>query len=389
HVYGWAVDAADDSAVRFAARALAAGLAVEASDQAFTATGRKFARGSLLVRGHENPKKTAEDVARAATDSGAVAYALTTARSSDESFDLGGQHFRALFAPKIAIAAGPRASTDGFGHVWHLIDRELGLPATLLDGAELGGTDLRRYDVLVLPSGNFDLAACKDDLKAWIRSGGTLIALEDSAVAVCNAELGLSAVRERGSVLAELDVYQEAARREDAARHIVIDEAVVYGDPREPEEESEAPAVEEKKPKPETPSKEERERKEEFDRRFAPTGVALRARVDANAWITAGAPEELPVFYSGSQVLYAKPPVRTAVRLAAADQLRLSGLIWPEARERLGGAAWLTVERVGRGQVILFAAQPNFRGFWLSGARFLSNAIVLGPGLGADPLRRP
>ena len=115
----------------------------------------------------------------------------------------------------------------------------------------------------------------------------------------------------------------------------------------------------------------------------------LRARTDPNAWITAGAPSELPVFYAGSQVLYAKPPVHTAVRLAPADQLRLSGLLWPEARERLSRAAWLTVERVGRGQVILFAAQPNFRSFWQSGSRFLANAIVLGPGLGADPSRRP
>ena len=388
HVYGWAVDANDDSAVRFCARALAAGLAVEASDETFSAAGRKFSRGSLLVRAHENPTKTREDVERAAQASEALAFALTTARSPDESADLGGHHFRALFSPRIAIAGGSPASTDGFGHVWHLIDRDLGLPATLLDGADLGSADLRRYDVLVLPPGNFDLHAAGDDLKAWVRSGGTLIAIEDSALSVADAELGLSQVRQRRSVLAELAVYDEAARREDAARNIVIDEAKVWGDTtEEPAEEARADA--EKKTKPETPSKEELERSEEFNRRFGPSGAALRAHTDPNQWITAGAPSELPVFFSGSQVLLAKPPVRTAVRLAAADQLRLSGLVWPEARERLSRSAWLTVERVGRGQVILFATQPNFRSFWHSGARFLANAIVLGPGLGADPLRRP
>ncbi len=388
HVYGWAVDASDDSAVRFAARALAAGLAVEASDEAFTAGGHKFARGSLLVRAHENPTKTQVDVDRAATESDAQAFALTSARSHDESADLGGQHFRPLVSPRIAIAGGAPASPDGFGHVWHLIDRELGLPATLLDGAELGGADLRRYDVLVLPSGNFELAAAADDLKAWVRSGGTLIAIEDSALSVCSAELGLSQVRERGKVLADLAVYEEAARREDDARQINIDEAKVWGD-AVPAPEKPAASDAEKKSKPETPSKEELERSEEFNRRFSPSGVVLRARTDPNAWITAGAPSELPVFYAGPQVLYAKPPVRTAVRLAPADQLRLSGLVWPEARERLSHAAWLTVERLGRGQVILFATQPNFRSFWQSGARLLANAIVLGPGLGADPLRRP
>jgi hypothetical protein len=77
------------------------------------------------------------------------------------------------------------------------------------------------------------------------------------------------------------------------------------------------------------------------------------------------------------------------VRLSDESTLRLSGLVWPEARERLAHGAWLTVERMSRGQVILFASTPNFRSFWRSGARLLANAIVLGPGLGADVLRRP
>ena len=389
HVYAWAIEGGDDSAVRFAARALAAGLGVQASDEAFNAGGKRFSRGSLLVRGIENPDgDVAEQVERAARASGAKAFALTTARSPDDSADLGGQHFRALLVPRIALAGGAPSSAEGFGHVWHLIDRELGLPATLLDGSDLSGNDLRRYDVLVLPSGNFDLSSAADDLKAWVRSGGTLIAIEDSAVAVARESLGLSQVRERSNVLAELDVYAEAARREDDARKIEIDEAHVWGDTL-PEKTTEAAATDEKKTEAPKPSKEELERADQFNRRFGPSGAVLRARVNSNAWITAGAENELPVFYSGSQVLLAKPPVQTAVRLAPAEELRLSGLVWPEARERLSRGAWLTVERVGRGQIILFATQPNFRCFWQSGARMLANAIVLGPGLGADALRRP
>jgi hypothetical protein len=38
--------------------------------------------------------------------------------------------------------------------------------------------------------------------------------------------------------------------------------------------------------------------------------------------------------------------------------MRLSGLLWPEARERLADSAYLTVERLGNGQVILFASSP-------------------------------
>jgi hypothetical protein len=40
----------------------------------------------------------------------------------------------------------------------------------------------------------------------------------------------------------------------------------------------------------------------------------------------------------------------------------MAGLLWPEAAHRLANGAWLTREAVGRGQIILFATPPVFRG---------------------------
>ena len=64
-------------------------------------------------------------------------------------------------------------------------------------------------------------------------------------------------------------------------------------------------------------------------------------------------------------------------------RLRMSGLLWPEAAHRLANAAWVTRERVGKGQVVLFASPPTFRGATLGMARVLLNAMIYGPGLGA------
>jgi hypothetical protein len=61
----------------------------------------------------------------------------------------------------------------------------------------------------------------------------------------------------------------------------------------------------------------------------------------------------------------------------------MSGLIWPEAQQRLANAAYLTQESKGNGQIIMFANKPNFRGATKGTARLLLNAIVYGPGLGA------
>ena len=119
-------------------------------------------------------------------------------------------------------------------------------------------------------------------------------------------------------------------------------------------------------------------------RRFSPAGVLVRGLVDDEAWITSGFGDEMPVLVSGSTAFMSRDPVRTPVRLAVADDLRLSGLLWPEARERLAQSAWLTVERKGRGQVILFAANPARRGHFRAGARLFGNAVVYGPGAGAS-----
>lgn len=71
--------------------------------------------------------------------------------------------------------------------------------------------------------------------------------------------------------------------------------------------------------------------------------------------------------------------------------LRLSGLLWPEARKRWKETAYLTREGLGKGQIILFAGEPHFRAYFYGSGRLLANAILLGPGFGTrqtEPWRK-
>ena len=61
---------------------------------------------------------------------------------------------------------------------------------------------------------------------------------------------------------------------------------------------------------------------------------------------------------SGDSVMMSMHPTETPVRLVDEDDLRLSGLPWPEERKRLANSYFATVERHGRGQVIL-EVHPN------------------------------
>ena len=377
--YALVVDGSLDRSVRFAARAMQLGLAVHLADEEFEAAGRSFPRGSLLLRRHENSSGFEERAARAAREARVPLFAADTGRSPGEGPDLGGGSFRLLEPPRVALVTGDPIDREAFGHVWHELDVNLALPATLIEAGSLGSTDLRRYNVLVLPpsrglGARFETLAA--DLDTWVHSGGTLIAMSGSAAALCDPELGLTSAVLRRDALEDLDAYAFAAGREALARA----DAELPSDLWEPGLDDAEPS----EPEP-SPDVDELERLDEWARRFRPRGVILRGLVDREHWIHAGSGSELPVFYDGSAVLLTQEPVRAPVRLAAAEDLRLGGLLWPEARERIARSTWLAVERRGHGQVVLFASAPTFRGSFRAMARLFTNAVVFGPGAGADP----
>jgi hypothetical protein len=178
-------------------------------------------------------------------------------------------------------------------------------------------------------------------------------------------------------------VYGEAVGRERSAQDVRIDPNRIWQAPQAKE-----PTKDEAKPADESKKKEDVEalkRADEWQRLFSPTGTFVLGLVHPEHWLGYGLGEKLPVMFLGSSVFLSKHPAATPVRLAEAGRLRLSGLLWPEARERLADSAYVTVESSGGGQVILFATDPTFR-MWLAGQqRLLLNAVLLGPGLGASP----
>src|SRR5262249_47438185 len=155
---------------------------------------------------------------------------------------------------------------------------------------------------------------------------------------------------------------------------------------------------------------------------FMPVGTMLAGRVDDRSWLTGGCGDYVPVIYTSDTVLLAPPSVQVPVRMgffspvAAATpakpsakkedkkdekkekpapgwsiappgyemRLRMSGLLWPEAADRLANAAFVTREAIGSGQIILFASDPTFRAASLGTARIFANAVVCGPGMGAS-----
>jgi hypothetical protein len=278
--------------------------------------------------------------------------------------------------------------------------------------------------VLVFPGGAGEVAANEmDTLKDWISAGGTLVAIGSSAGAFAKEKTGLGDTRQLRDELGKMDDFHEAVVREWEATQVTPDPATVWSY-TPPTEVSYPWMVGESGDKAEA---DELKRRDAWRSLFMPVGTVLAGRVDDHSWLTAGCGDYVPLIYEGNTVLLAPPAVQAPVRLGyfnplpakpaassapaasagARDnektkddpkppkgwtvappgfemRLRMSGLLWPEAADRLANAAYLTRQSIGDGQLILFAADPTWRAAALGTSRIFANAIIDGPGMGAN-----
>ena len=377
---GYLFDAGTDRGLCAVAMMMERGINLQASRKELDVEGRRFPRGSVFVPARSNPA----DYARIVDSVGRLSGVQITGIGSGAGTagpDLGGRELEVLRVPRIALVAGGTTSFTSVGWIWHLLDQKLGVPVSLLDIAQLGGLDLSVYNVLLLPDGNsFGAAmgkATAEKLRAWTEAGGTLIAMGGGATYCADSANGISAVRTRGQVLQKLAEYDQTALDEIAAEAPDMTKLKIWDYPG-----PDTASV----PKPIVPASQEQLKKEdELGRLFSPHGAILRVNLDGESWLTSGLGDRVPAMVNGPTVLLARyPGVRTIGRFAPAPSLRISGLLWPEARLRIANTSYCTQEPAGRGQIILFASQPNFRSSFRGTERLLSNAILFGPGMGTN-----
>lgn len=358
---------------------------MRAATKPFKFDGKNYARGTVILRSNENPDNHFEVLQKIDAEGNIDIRAADTALVEDGP-DLGSSKFVLLAEPRVAIASQWPISTGSFGSVWFLLDNQIRLKCSPINIQNIGVIDLRTYNVLILPDSDGLKGVLRDEdvkkIKQWVENGGTLITVAGSAAFAADANSILSTVRLREDVLDKIDEYIEAVERERNALNIKIDPNSVWGgscdknstDPNKNKTEQLC-----------AKSKEDvarLKRDDEWKKLFSPSGVFLSGSIDPEQYLTFGLNEKLPLFFEGRNVFMSKHPVKTAVRLAEQKTLRLSGLLWPEARERIADSAYVTVESVGKGQIILFAADPTFRMWLAAQQRLFLNACLLGPGLG-------
>ena len=328
------------------AEALRAGIRVRSAGGDFTLDGRHYAVGTAIVRTAENGPNLPRRLALIAAKHGAKVVPVNDSYLR-EGTSLGSGRARALREPKVLLVYDEPGSTYSVGWARYVLERRYAQRTTAIRASSLGRAVLSDYDVIVFPSGNYGGVVSQGlmgRLQAWMRDGGTIVTMAQSTAWAARAGLLATTAERRGGRPEGTDP-RPAPTPEQPIDYL---DAIAPVD-EEPEQ---------------TP------------------GAIVKVLLDTGHWLAAGTDGEIGALVEGSRIFSPlKLDQGTNVgRYADVDDLVLSGIVWDAAKPQLANKAFLIHQPVGRGQVIAFAEDPNYRAYAESTELLFMNAVLLGPG---------
>ncbi|MEM1216384.1 MAG: M14 family metallopeptidase, partial [Bacteroidota bacterium] len=175
-------------APRAAYHLLEAGLRLKVTTEASTVNGQEYGAGTVFLPVANQEMTSAEIHAKVQEVVTATEVAIIPVGTglSSTGPDLGSRKYHTLQLPKVAVIVGDGITSYEAGSNWHLLDQRYRIPVTKLTTDRIARADLDRYNVIILPDGNYRL---RDGgiakLQDWVSAGGVLIA-QKRANRFCN-----------------------------------------------------------------------------------------------------------------------------------------------------------------------------------------------------------
>ncbi|HMF57916.1 MAG TPA: M14 family zinc carboxypeptidase [Pyrinomonadaceae bacterium] len=374
------------------------GFHLAVATRTLNAGGRDWPRGTLIARVSRNPESLHEAIARLARETRALAWAVNSGFNESGDTGIGSENVNSLKKPNIIVAADDGVDQTSYGALWWTLD-QAGVDFTPMTINNIKSGDIDRFNVIILPDGSpgrYFSAFGKggiDTLRAWIERGGTLVCIKGAAVFAALKDVNLTSSRLVGS-------------DEDSQAGQSGDEAQPNSSPSPsptPNEMSAATAPQRKTRRAQTQTATEQQQTEANEaERLAgappilpplaspsarpdrvPEGVPgaiLRATVDRTTFLTYGYDDpSLPVLVSSGYFFRPSREGTNAIVFTGTGSLLVSGFVWPNTERLLRNTSYLIEEPTGRGHVVVFAEDPNFRGFWRSTTRLFFNSFLFSP----------
>ncbi|RUO44453.1 peptidase M14 [Aliidiomarina taiwanensis] len=358
--YGFFAAWGDMNTGRLLTAALRAGLLVRSADVAFTdKTGTQYPAGSLIIPREGNPEQLNDILTELAHSSGAHLV------GSDSSWmqagpNPGSNNVKRMHAPRIAMLWGEPSNVLSAGSTRFIIEREFNYPVTAIRAEQLKQANLSRYQVIILPAtrgAGYQQAlgaSGREHLRQWVQNGGVLITLGNATAFATSGDNPLLA-----SQLEMKAQVGDVVPKGQSAGALITD-------------------------------------KQDLQRYIRPdktrpdwvAGALLRAEVDQEHWLTAGIHSHLHSLYTGN-AMYTPLRIedgRNLVYFSDKEQVLASGHMWPESHEQVALKPLLMQQPHGRGMVVSFTQEPNYRAY-MDGMHVLLMNAIFRASAHARPLR--
>jgi hypothetical protein len=243
--------------------------------------------------------------------------------------DLGGEFYPILKAPKVMVLGGRGINSLDFGQVWYYFDQVIDYPHSKVEIDQLNRVELNSYNVMVLPSGWYDIKDNhKKQIDDFISNGGKVIALE-WATNLFNGREGYQFKTNIPENEDKKDMFEELTTPVEKQERLWVSNAT--------------------------------------------TGAIIEHRLDSSHPLCYGLGEK---YFSLKYSSNFMPLVEGIQNLIYVPKNYISyGFVGHNAKKKLGATLNLGYEQKGNGSIIYFIDNPLFRNFWESGNILFSNAL--------------
>ena len=258
------------------------------------------------------------------------AYATSSGYSISGS-DLGSSNFAALTRPKTMMLIGAGVSAYEAGEVWHLFEQRMEMPITKISNTMFGKVDLQRYNTMVLVSGSYNSLSkiSYDRIEKWVSEGNTLITINTANTWVIKNKI----VKER---------LVEKVKDSIVPRLQYADSRGTIG-------------------------------KQKIG------GTIFNIDLDLTHPIAYGYHDKNIPVYKNKEVFLAPSKNRFSTVAKYTEQPHIDGFVSQENIDNyITQSASILSSRIGKGRVVMFSDNPNFRGAWYGTSKLFMNAVFFG-----------
>ena len=295
----------------------------------FTSQNKEYDYGTILIP-VQNQDLSSKDIAKAVEEIVAqTGVTIDPANSGQtQKINLGSNQFKALKLPKVAMLVGDGINPYDAGEIWHLFDQRYDMHITKLDTKNFRRVDLSKYTDIIMPAtrGNALNKDAAKKLKTWIQNGGTLIGYKSAGKWLEKNEFMKMTFKNNKTTATDISFEQRS--NYNGAQYI--------------------------------------------------GGAIFQTTLDRSHPIAFGYKNKsLPVFRNTTLFIEAdKNSYNNPIKYTASPLL--SGYISLPNLELLKNTVPFKKAKLGRGNVLYFTDNTNFRAFWYGTNKLLMNAIFFG-----------